>query len=687
MNAEPINDDTQQPGMTYTFRMTIMTSGRVSIYSIQFFYIAYEKSKVEGGGRFILNSGKLSLDSFGGMVSQSYKSASIPQLYQEFYLKTEALFFGLNDLRARNAGIRIMAVEQIAGFAEELSYTLVMQTWYYTFIENAAFSYIQVKKIRCDKDPYLAIGLVNCPTACAQYFFMANQTCLPCHYSCATCSNSTACDSCSTLGTRHLNNTCRCNSGYYETLQLDCIPCSQNCLECESSAICTSCRKEHFRFLNPVTRDCQCQFGYISLNSGPMCKPCVVGCSNCISATTCSTCLYGYFWVNNTFCSQLCNHTQSYNYSTNACDNVQASSFSSGGLQAKGKFDYNWYYGFNGTDLTIYMTITKPDVLFYYYQGGNGYNMSGLAYKGNGNGSGSAFRSGSESYFGSGSGFGSSYGTAFFDDGNGFYKGYSSSRGASNVEAFSQNKQWNSWTTTTDQSYSQSDVDTGLFSNGSFSRRTVVSTEGTTTTTIRNVAADGAVVTRTFTIPSNTTSYFYMNTGEVNRYRMEGEPDNANYADALNQNLELRIDGDLVPIRVVGSSANSFVITAKPSKSYINGRGILTIKDQGLIVYDKVVGIQDNSEPITIFRYDRYSEEMIKQSTNLHESNSLLVQIVWGVCRVLLFLGLGWPVMPVMLSMQYIFAHAYISAKMPLNVDYFLRSFEDFRNPSLLLPR
>ncbi len=232
MDAEPINDDSKESGLTYSFRLTVMTSGRVSIYNIQFFYIAYEKSKVEAGGRFILNSGKLSRDSFGGMVSQSNKSVSVPQLYQEFYIKTEAFFFGLNDLRARNGYIRILGVEQVTGLAEELMFTLVMQTWQYTFVENVAFSYLQIKKIRCDKDPYLALGLVNCPNACADYFYMANQTCLPCHYSCVTCTNSTSCTTCSPLGTRHLNITCLCNSGYFDTLQLNCVPCNKNCLEC-----------------------------------------------------------------------------------------------------------------------------------------------------------------------------------------------------------------------------------------------------------------------------------------------------------------------------------------------------------------------------------------------------------------------------------------------------------------------
>jgi hypothetical protein len=40
--------------------------------------------------------------------------------------------------------------------------------------------------------------------------------------------------------------------------------------------------------------------------------------------------------------------------------------------------------------------------------------------------------------------------------------------------------------------------------------------------------------------------------------------------------------------------------------------------------------------------------------------------------------------MPLMLILQYIFGHNYISTQLPLNLDYFLTSFADFRNPSIL---
>ncbi len=40
--------------------------------------------------------------------------------------------------------------------------------------------------------------------------------------------------------------------------------------------------------------------------------------------------------------------------------------------------------------------------------------------------------------------------------------------------------------------------------------------------------------------------------------------------------------------------------------------------------------------------------------------------------------------MPLMLILQYIFGHNYITSQLPLNLEYFLNSFADFRNPSIL---
>lgn len=40
--------------------------------------------------------------------------------------------------------------------------------------------------------------------------------------------------------------------------------------------------------------------------------------------------------------------------------------------------------------------------------------------------------------------------------------------------------------------------------------------------------------------------------------------------------------------------------------------------------------------------------------------------------------------MPLMLVMQYIMGHNYINSQLPLNLEQFLASFKDFKNPSIL---
>ena len=40
--------------------------------------------------------------------------------------------------------------------------------------------------------------------------------------------------------------------------------------------------------------------------------------------------------------------------------------------------------------------------------------------------------------------------------------------------------------------------------------------------------------------------------------------------------------------------------------------------------------------------------------------------------------------MPLMLIMQYIMGHNYLNSQIPLNLDGFLASFRDYRNPSIL---
>lgn len=85
-----------------------------------------------------------------------------------------------------------------------------------------------------------------------------------------------------------------------------------------------------------------------------------------------------------------------------------------------------------------------------------------------------------------------------------------------------------------------------------------------------------------------------------------------------------------------------------------------------------------------IDRLDFYTASQLRSAEGLRDRAATIIQILWGICKYLLFIGLGWPVMPLMMVMQYIMGHNYINTQLPLNLDYFLTSFADFRNPSIL---
>lgn len=94
-----------------------------------------------------------------------------------------------------------------------------------------------------------------------------NGTCSLCHYSCATCTDTTSigCSTCNnnrilTLG------SCLCPVGYYDNgLSVTCQPCASTCSQCSSGLAsgCTACNSVYFRTLNPSpTGTCICQNGY-----------------------------------------------------------------------------------------------------------------------------------------------------------------------------------------------------------------------------------------------------------------------------------------------------------------------------------------------------------------------------------------------------------------------------------------
>ena len=111
--------------------------------------------------------------------------------------------------------------------------------------------------------------------------------------------------------------------------------------------------------------------------------------------------------------------------------------------------------------------------------------------------------------------------------------------------------------------------------------------------------------------------------------------------------------------------------------------GAIEIKNAALVRSDKTA-LQITQVTKDIDRYDYYTSSQLSEANNLRDSNESLVDIIWGLCKYLLFIGLGWPLVPIMLALQYIMSFNYINSSLPLNLNYFLASFRDFRNPSLL---
>lgn len=70
--------------------------------------------------------------------------------------------------------------------------------------------------------------------------------------------------------------TCVCKNGYYDDgTNAVCLPCSYTCATCTSSIICTSCDSlVNFRIYNSTTSTCSCLPNYFNTNNVKTCTPC-----------------------------------------------------------------------------------------------------------------------------------------------------------------------------------------------------------------------------------------------------------------------------------------------------------------------------------------------------------------------------------------------------------------------------
>lgn len=121
---------------------------------------------------------------------------------------------------------------------------------------------------------------------------------------------------------------------------------------------------------------------------------------------------------------------------------------------------------------------------------------------------------------------------------------------------------------------------------------------------------------------------------------------------------------------------------ATPSKSYSGSPGVISLKNPSLVRQGNISS-QRTMASVGIYRYDCSIPSYVSSAQSIYDSSSIIVQVLWGLGKYPLFIGFGWMFMPLMLALQYIMSLNYLNTKMPLNLNYFLSSFQDFRNPSI----
>lgn len=181
-----------------------------------------------------------------------------------------------------------------------------------------------------------------------------------------------------------------------------------------------------------------------------------------------------------------------------------------------------------------------------------------------------------------------------------------------------------------------------------------------------------------------TFSYYDSNGIPFGKYNLSSNAPlkSPNFADALKSNIVFSINNESLPFSLVALSSNQFKLTASVSKSYSGDSGSLLIKNAGL-VRSGAAATQLTNASQAIYIYDCAIPSYVSAANNIQESNSVIVQVLWGLAKYPLFVGFGWVFMPLMLALQFVMSLNYVATTRPLNLDLFLASFADFRNPSI----
>lgn len=138
-------------------------------------------------------------------------------------------------------------------------------------------------------------------------------TCVPCHYTCLTCSGLTQAECTGCSSTRQLVEinpgvgTCNCKSNFNPVAgQPDCVVgnCAalyRGCVNCNAT-VCLLCSTALNYNPTPSSQGCECKAGFAYSLSADRCVSCGTACQNCSSLTTCGQC-YGNATQTGTTCS------------------------------------------------------------------------------------------------------------------------------------------------------------------------------------------------------------------------------------------------------------------------------------------------------------------------------------------------------------------------------------------------
>lgn len=163
-------------------------------------------------------------------------------------------------------------------------------TFRISFVRNT----YSITGMKTTRNSFLWYRQIVCPEG--YYYSSSGSTCLACHYSCATCDNSSLINKCLTCSANNYrtysNGYCLCMTNYIEVAGIPTCSyavCEPTCLTCSNLEVCGTCNSSHFRTLSDARCLCNQRY-YDDYPNTLICQPCDYTCLTCISSSSCTTC-------------------------------------------------------------------------------------------------------------------------------------------------------------------------------------------------------------------------------------------------------------------------------------------------------------------------------------------------------------------------------------------------------------